>query len=290
MKSDQFTQKMVLGTVQLGTDYGITNASGRPSRKEALNILSYAWESGIRYFDTAPAYGSEKLIGEFVKKNGIQNQIKVLTKIPAVSDHNNFFPHIENTIQKSLENIGCNIEVAFLHKSTDSKLIDQNKNYFSGLRERYSINNLGVSVYEPEEVTSLTVGEFDLNYQFPFNILDRRFEGVKMNKGKRYARSIYLQGLLASTTGLRSGVLPIVENLWRKYHSLLLENKINPIQFATSFVANSNAVDYFLFGVESVAQLREIINSSFSESAVPPQIDLLVRDIDQKITDPRQWF
>ena len=51
---------MVLGTAQFGMDYGIANLMGKPTRKDVLSILALAWEKGVRRFDTAPGYGSEK--------------------------------------------------------------------------------------------------------------------------------------------------------------------------------------------------------------------------------------
>ena len=50
----KITEKVVLGTVQFGVDYGIANTSGRPSRKEVFQILDLAWDKGVRSFDTAP--------------------------------------------------------------------------------------------------------------------------------------------------------------------------------------------------------------------------------------------
>ena len=49
-----FVDKLVLGTVQFGMDYGIANRSGQVSKEESDAILRLAWERGIRRFDTAP--------------------------------------------------------------------------------------------------------------------------------------------------------------------------------------------------------------------------------------------
>ena len=43
-----FTDKIVLGTVQFGMDYGIANVSGQPTKSEVFKILeSMATESGV---------------------------------------------------------------------------------------------------------------------------------------------------------------------------------------------------------------------------------------------------
>jgi aryl-alcohol dehydrogenase-like predicted oxidoreductase len=42
---------MTLGTVQLGMDYGISNASGKPSQQKAFQILDTAIDGGVNSFD-----------------------------------------------------------------------------------------------------------------------------------------------------------------------------------------------------------------------------------------------
>ena len=55
--------KLVLGTVQLGLKYGITNTSGKPDKVEAYDIIKYAIENNVKEFDTASEYGdSEQLL------------------------------------------------------------------------------------------------------------------------------------------------------------------------------------------------------------------------------------
>ena len=53
------------------------------SEKEAFNTLERAWEKGIRYFDTAPLYGSgmaEERLGKFIK-NKNRKEFVVATKV-----------------------------------------------------------------------------------------------------------------------------------------------------------------------------------------------------------------
>ena len=37
-----FTDKLILGTAQMGLDYGINNHKGKISQKESLSILKFA--------------------------------------------------------------------------------------------------------------------------------------------------------------------------------------------------------------------------------------------------------
>ena len=59
----------VLGTAQLNKiDYGISKEVTKLTNKKILEILDFAWSNGITYFDCAPTYKNEIIIGQFIKK------------------------------------------------------------------------------------------------------------------------------------------------------------------------------------------------------------------------------
>ena len=56
--------KIGLGTVQFGMDYGVSNTKGKTPDIEVSKILEYAKKEGLLYIDTAEAYGcSEEVLG-----------------------------------------------------------------------------------------------------------------------------------------------------------------------------------------------------------------------------------
>ena len=66
-------KKIILGTAQLGMNYGITNKKGKLNFKESKDILNQAISFGIKTLDKAQNYGdAENLIG--------QNKSKCKTK------------------------------------------------------------------------------------------------------------------------------------------------------------------------------------------------------------------
>ena len=283
------THKMVLGTAQFGMDYGIANIAGKPTQKEVFNILSLAWESGIRCFDTAPDYGSEKLLGEFITTYGLQDEIRVLTKIPSLERFYEPRECIQISIETSLRNLCCPIHVLFFHNAEDSVLMLEDPDFFRSLLNDYPVSTLGVSVYEPQDVEKLSSCLFELAFQFPFNVLDRRFEQVRMPHGKRYARSIFLQGILARKNGLRSNTPKELIELQKEYHEKLAAHHLNPSGFAVSFVALNDTVDHFLIGVDSVKQLRAILNLKQYEQYDMAVLDMLSVGTDKQWLDPRTW-
>ena len=61
--------KILLGTAQLGLNYGINNKDGKPSVESSIEILSAAYDNNIRFLDTAEAYGdAHEVIGNFHKQ------------------------------------------------------------------------------------------------------------------------------------------------------------------------------------------------------------------------------
>ncbi len=72
--------RIILGTAQLGLKYGINNKTGKPSIDASVEILNAAFDNGVRYLDTAEAYGNaQEIIGTFHKKFG--KKFKIITKL-----------------------------------------------------------------------------------------------------------------------------------------------------------------------------------------------------------------
>ena len=65
-------KKLIVGTAQLVRNYGIANYNKRNSKKKIFKFLEFCIENSLHSFDTAPNYSSEKIIGEFMKKNYIK--------------------------------------------------------------------------------------------------------------------------------------------------------------------------------------------------------------------------
>jgi len=288
-KPSDIAEKMVLGTAQFGMDYGIANVSGKPSKQEVFNILELAWERGVRRFDTAPGYGSEDLLGEFIANNGMENEAIVLTKLSGLKEGDDYKSVIKSSLESSLKKLGCKIEVLFFHDPKDSELLMNNPSFFKSLLDEYPVSTLGVSVYEQREVEMLKDCELDLAFQFPFNVLDRRFERVDMFAGKRYARSVFLQGILASDNGLRSNAPEGLLNLQEEYHKHLNDKNLDPVIFAVSFVMHSDCADYFLLGVETKKQLNDILRQEPYINLNTAIMDMSLSKMAEKWINPKTW-
>ena len=285
----ELVAKLAIGTAQFGMDYGIANVSGKPTKQEVFRILELAWEKGVRRFDTAPDYGSEDALGEFIESNGLEREIVLLTKLPGLGRTKDCQSAIRSSIESSLKRLACPIEILFLHDPADFYLLLEDPDLFKVLSNEYPVKRLGVSVYEPRTVERLAGCELEIAYQFPLNVLDRRFEQVEMPQGDRYARSIFLQGLLASPNSLRSNAPLKLRALHKDYHERVRAQGLNPVALAISFVAKSDYADFFLIGVDAEKQLQNIFNLPFELSPSLAFIDPLLSGIDEMLVDTRAW-
>ena len=61
-------KKLIIGTAQLVNNYGVANQNDKKTKKKILEFLEFCFKNNLKCFDTAFNYGSEKIIGEFIKK------------------------------------------------------------------------------------------------------------------------------------------------------------------------------------------------------------------------------
>ena len=190
---------MILGTVEIGLDYGINNTAGKPSKKQAYDLLDAAWNAGIREVDTAIVYGNaEELIGNYHAST--KKEFLIDTKMPFTSVQCDYHK-IYDMSRKRLRIDSINI--LYLHSFEQCKSGDA-INFLRQIKEDNGVNKIGVSIYEPIELEYIidSMPFIDV-VQFPFSIIDSyrwKRSGLLARAKKNgiilYARSIYLQGLI----------------------------------------------------------------------------------------------
>lgn len=286
--------ELVLGTAQLGSDYGIANSVGKPSRLEAYKILELAWKKGIRRFDTAPGYDSEEILGDFCTAHGIGKDIRVLTKVSCLSGTKDWQGALEKSVAKSLKRTKVDqIETVFFHHPEDTQLLTSRQDAIQDVTEKNPINWLGLSVYTREQVEVLGGRTLEkLAVQFPYNVIDRRFENGSRRMGQRYARSILLQGILAAEK-LKPDAPCEAKAIHKLFHSTMNQSGYESIRFALRFLNTSSVCDYCLIGAENMTQLA--IVTDIWKDIVPHNFDYcrfsseVVERIAPEWLDPRVW-
>jgi len=189
------SSKLVLGTAQFGSNYGIKNYRGRIPKDEVFSIIETAIHSGSLVFDTSPLYGdAEVVLGDYIRQNG---DLLIISKLQKCSIYNAtiFF-------KQTFDVLGVSSLYAYLLHDFSAYLEDSNIwNFMLDLRKSHKAKKIGFSLYHPEEIDILLRNNVDFDIvQVPYSLFDRRFEKYfKILKDKNveiHVRSIFLQGLL----------------------------------------------------------------------------------------------
>ena len=257
--------KLVLGTIQMGLDYGINNNSGKVSIKEINQILLKAFNSGITTLDTAEVYGNaHQVIGDFHKKNSAY-KFKIITKFPKDIQFNN----IEAKVLEYLDvlNLNC-IDVLMFHSFESFVNNQQAIDLLIELKIKGYINHIGASVYTNDQIEYLIEEDSISVVQLPFNLLDNisvrgnLLEQLK-TKGKIiHTRSAFLQGLFFKNINDKNIT---IENLYSELEILnQLTAKLNCSmeELALSYCIYQKNIDSVIIGVDSLDQLNSNLKAS----------------------------
>ena len=283
------TNKIILGTAQMERKYGISNFNNKKTSSNAFQTLELALKNKIKFLDTAPQYNSEKIIGKFILAHGLSKDIKVFTKIPTIGNKKYYKQFVIKSIENSIKNLKCSIHTLFLHNTNDINFYKKNIDFFINLKKIFPIKNLGFSIYSKNEIKKTSKLVFQPVYQFPVNILDRRFLNLKIKKNSLIGRSIFLQGLLISKK-LKKKILPTqLINAHKKYHYYLNSLKIDPLQFQLSFINNIKQINKYIIGTDNVKQLEQIINCELIKKIDKKDIKKINSFFNKKNIDPRKW-
>lgn len=248
-------EKLVLGTVQFGLDYGINNQSGKVSQHEASSILRYAKEKRIGLLDTSYGYGtSESILGQIL--NHEQIKFKIVSKYPRSEKS------VETLFAESLGRLGQETIYGYLvHHFEFYQLKPHIWNEFRRLREEKKVSKIGFSLYTVDQLQFLIDHNIDFDIlQIPYNIFDQQFgphlRELKMRGVEIHTRSVFLQGLFfKDTSTLKDKLQPLAPYLEKLRAYCFLRN-ITIEQLALNYVINNSFIDGVVIGVDTTEQFK----------------------------------
>lgn len=284
--------RLALGTVQFGLNYGIGNSSGCVTLEDARNIIRQAEANGVNTLDTAIAYGaSEATLGQI----GVGGW-RVITKLPKLPAYcQEIGSWVTAQIEQSMSRLGVKqLQGVLLHRPDD--LLGENGSSLVKALEKLKADGLtrqiGVSVYAPEELEKLTmIMALDL-VQAPLNILDRRlvesgWASRLIDKGiELHVRSAFLQGLLLMSADQRPSKFSLWSKIWIEWSCWLQRVELTPLQACLAYALSVAEVDKVVVGVDSLAQLNQILIAS---QAVLPSLPNWPLPIEMKLINPSLW-
>ncbi len=291
--------RLVLGTVQLGMPYGIANRAGKPDADVATAVVSAAWQGGIRFFDTAQAYGdSEAVLGGIFQTLEISDQVNVISKLPPDIDGADQAA-VSACVEKSFERLRVpSLYGLMLHR--EEMLDDWNKglgDVLAGFKNTGRTRHIGVSVYTPERAfQALETPGVDL-IQIPASIFDRRFESARLAESaarrgcELHIRSVFLQGLLLMAPEKLSAAMSFAKPVLTRFAELAAESGLTQQEAALLYIRERWPQAKVLFGAESEAQVCSNMNcwQKPVDPAVFEKFDEAFSTMDEKIIRPDRW-
>ena len=290
---------LVLGTAQLGMHYGIANRTGKPDLRKAEAIIRIAWENGIRFFDTAQAYGnSEETLGDILSRLGLQREIRIISKLDPSLDHLNH-ESLGHSIRSSLGRLGISsLYCLMLHREKLLDSLDEGiKESLLHFSKAGFYKKIGISVYTPERARqALRTGICDL-IQIPANIFDGRFQRagifrlVHSESKTVFIRSIFLQGLLFMEPEEIPPEMLFVEQALLEFDRLSRRYELSRASAALGYVRKKYPDAFIIFGAETPKQVEE--NIANWENPVPDaflvEADECFRNLEERVVNPLLW-
>jgi aryl-alcohol dehydrogenase-like predicted oxidoreductase len=245
--------KIALGTVQFGIDYGINNSSGQVGEGEVQEILRYCVQNNIDTLDTAYAYGNSEII---LGKLGVE-RFKIISKLPACETED-----VHYYFEKSMHRLKREQIYAYLlHNFSIYKRDKSIWGKLSKLKEDKKVLKIGISLYSPAELTELWDDGISLDIvQIPYNLFDRRFEElfplIKSQNIEIHTRSTFLQGLFFKTLDSLPKHFETIKPKICQLHEISTKKGMSVNEICLAFVLKNEFIDTVVIGVDSLNQLE----------------------------------
>ena len=284
---------LALGTVQFGMAYGIANRAGRPDIQTVADILARARAAGINMLDTAIAYGeAEAVLGRI----GLAGW-RVVTKLPPVpEDETDIAGWAEAQVTASLSRLGISrLNGLLLHAPAQmhTPRAGAIARALDAIAAEGLARKVGISIQHPDrDLPGLLDHMQPSLIQSPCNLLDdaliRRGWAARLNETgcEIHTRSAFLQGLLLMSPDQRPQWAARFGAYWQVWDSWRARHGLPASAACLRFLHACPDIDHIVLGVESVAQLEELL----AIPATPlPDLPGWPQPVDEDLITPSRW-
>lgn len=264
--------ELCLGTVQFGLDYGVFNTP-KKSSDYCIKCLDYATQNGINAIDTATAYGTaEEIVGNFLKMKTIpRDKLFISTKfLPNIlddRDSSEYISIIRDNLHNSLRTLNTDYIDAYYFHSSRYAFRPELLEAIGVMQKEGLAKKVGVSVYYPEEALACFDDPNISCIQSPYSVFDHRMkESDVFVKGKQAGfnidvRTVFIKGLIRLTYDEIPEHLSKAKPILADLDKICRETGYSRIDLAMGYVKRENAVSHLVFGIRSIEQLKEDIDS-----------------------------
>ena len=293
MIQKSLVKKIILGSAQFGSKYGITNKFGATQSNEIKKILKICKSKKIKFIDSAINYGNAEVK---LGKNNLRD-FSLITKIPPVPiNKKDIKSWTLKIVKKTLKILKKkNLYAILVHNSYDLIGPQRKKLYeaMTHLKKIGLVKKIGVSIYD-FKIMKKIIKEFKIDIvQVPFNILDRRIIDKKLlsllqkKKIEIHARSIFLQGLLLSSKDTKYTRFEKWKKLWLKIDNYCEENKTSILNLALNYVLSQKNIKRVVIGFDDSKQLK-IILANINNFKMKKNFNKLISN-NKLLINPNNW-
>lgn len=281
-ETDMNVSVIGVGTWQMGGERW-----GDVERKENIAAIREAFENGVNFIDTAPAYGkgySETVVAEAIK--GYRNKIFVATKVGIVWDDidgpNKKYAGYDSVIREceaSLKRLDIDmIDLYMVHWPDVTTPIEETMRALNKLKEQGKIRHIGVSNFSIEQMEEVKKYATLATLQPPYSMVSRDSEEImKWCKANDVGTITY--GSLGSgvLTGAYRELPKFEENDWRltfypfykepmfsqimellkKLDEIAANHRVPVAQVALNWSTQNPIVDTALVGMRNPKEAKE---------------------------------
>ena len=284
------SNKLCIGTVQFGLNYGIANKKGQVKIREIKRILEYAQKNSIKSIDTAKVYGqSEESIGFFLK--GSIRDWNITTKI------NHLDIALSSQIEDSKNKLTVKPNTLLAHSA--NLFMDSNfQSEIQSIKNNYSLSSIGVSIYNEEDIYTVLKAKIRPDViQLPLNILDSSLyrKGLLKKLANEnieiQVRSVFLQGLFyLSDSALEESFKDVIPYL-KKLKSIAADSSLTLSELSLLWLVSLKEVNKVIIGVDNVNQLKihlDTLKKNIDSSVFKEALSIHYEN--ENILNPSLWL
>jgi len=290
-----------LGTAALAIPYGPPGRERQPiAEGEAVEVVEHAVDCGLRFIDTAPAYGAaEAIVGAATA--GVGCTIATKLAIPQQGwdalSKSDLRSAVRSSVESSLSALrrDC-IDVLQIHNA-DAVLISNGDlvNAIHELKEEGLVGVIGATTYgERNALAAINADEVDL-VQVAYSALDRRPESAVLGAAddagvQVVSRSTLLHGVLTAAGQSLNGELAALTSAANSFREAIGAEWAQLAGAAVAWAVTRPDVATVLLGPRDESELDELLAGAtrFMRPALSLD-DSWQRELSPDLLDPSCW-
>lgn len=284
--------RFILGTVQFGLAYGVSNVGGKVLESEAARILDVARGHGIALLDCAAAYGDAEEV--LARLNARGRGFGLITKTQPLSQAGSVEAVLARA-ERSITLLGAPLDTLMVHHARDLAG-DAGAQLWRGITAFKSsglVRRTGISAYHADDPLALAQRFSPDVMQVPVSILDQRLvrDGTLATLAARgvevHARSIFLQGAIFLEPSRLPARLSHCAAALEAFHNRLSGLGLSPLAAALSFIQKVPGVGRIVVGVTSASELDDLAHEAAKDAAITDWSGFAIDD--PILLDPSRW-